>query len=66
MAQVRTRRFPLMLTPEEAQAIEGYRWKNQIATMATATRQLIEKGLTAEAEKAEGASAPTPAPSSTN
>lgn len=64
MAQVRTRRFPLMLKIDEVQAIEEYRWKNQIATMAKATRQLIELGL--QAAKTEGASAPTPAPSSTN
>lgn len=61
MTATRTKRFPLMLSPEEVEAIDGYRWERKISTQAKAVRELIEKGL--RAAKSEGASAPTPAPS---
>lgn len=64
MAAKRTHRFPLMLTPEEVEAIDGYRWRNKIGTMATAVRELMEAGLAAEAaQKSEGPVAPTTSPS---
>lgn len=63
MAPVRTQRFPMMLSPDEAKEIDDYRWKHQIATRADAVRRLIRAGLNEDAKKAEGTSAPTPAPS---
>lgn len=61
MAQVRTERFPLMLSPKEVEAIEGYRWNQKIESRAEAVRRLIAKGL--DAEKSEGPVAPTTSPS---
>ena len=49
----RQRRFPLLLTDKEAEAVAEYRWRNRIASQTEAVRQLISKGL--EMEKAETA-----------
>lgn len=47
----RQRRFPLLLTDKEAEAVAEYRWRNRIASQTEAVRQLIAKGLeTNEAE----------------
>lgn len=60
MAKKRTERFPIMLTPGEVAAIDGFRWKNKLKAQAQAVRQLIEMGLAADdAEKAERPTAPT-------
>jgi hypothetical protein len=61
MAQVRNNRFPMMLSDDETEAIEAYRWRNQIGSKAKAARILIEKGLAAE--NSEGQTAPTVHPS---
>lgn len=63
MAAKRTERFPIMLTPQEVADIEGFRWKHRIKTQASAVRNLIEKGLAADAAKSEGPVAPTTSPS---
>lgn len=49
----RQRRFPLLLTDKEAEAVAEYRWRNRIASQTEAVRQLIAKGL--ENEKADAA-----------
>lgn len=52
----RQRRFPLLLTDKEAEAVAEFRWRNRIASQTEAVRQLIAKGLKAEAEaKSEAA-----------
>jgi hypothetical protein len=57
MRELRQRRFPLILTDNEAEAVAEYRWRNRIASQTEAVRQLIAKGL--ESEKAEGTAIPS-------
>lgn len=64
MAARRTHRFPLMLTTEEVEALDGYRWRNKVSTQAQAVRLLMEAGFAVEAaQKSEGPVAPTTSPS---
>jgi hypothetical protein len=41
-------RLPLMVTQDEAKAIDDWRFDNRIATRAEAIRQLIARGLRAK------------------
>lgn len=52
---LRQRRFPLLLTDQEAEAVSEYRWNNRIPSQTEAVRQLIAKGLEAEAKEGEAA-----------
>lgn len=52
---LRQRRFPLLLNDQEAEAVAEYRWKNRIPSQTEAVRQLIAKGLEAEAKQGEAA-----------
>ena len=47
----RQRRFPLLLNDKEADAVAEYRWAHRIPSQTEAVRQLIAKGLEAEATK---------------
>ena len=49
--ELRQRRFPLILNDKEAEAVAEYRWRNRINSQTEAVRQLIAKGLEAEAAK---------------
>jgi hypothetical protein len=49
--ELRQRRFPLILNEKEAEAVAEYRWRNRISSQSEAVRQLISKGLSAEASK---------------
>lgn len=40
-----------MLTPEEVQQIDDYRWENRIGTRSEAVRTLVRLGLNADANK---------------
>lgn len=51
----RDRRLPLHLTEEELQKVQEYRWRNRIPSQQEAGRQLIAKGLEAEAKQGEAA-----------
>lgn len=51
--KTRQRRFPLLLTDKEANAIAEFRWRNRIASQTEAVRQLIAKGLKADATNPE-------------
>lgn len=53
----RQRRFPLLLSDQEAEAVAEYRWKNRIASQTEAVRQLIAKGLAAEGASKQGEAA---------
>jgi len=55
--ETRQRRFPLLLTDTEADAISEYRWKNRIPSQTEAVRQLIAKGLEVEAANNTGEAA---------
>ena len=44
------RRFPLLLTDKEAEAVAEFRWRNRIPSQTEAVRQLIAKGPKADAE----------------
>lgn len=48
---LRQRRFPLILNDKEAEAVAEYRWAHRIPSQTEAVRQLIAKGLEAEAAK---------------
>ena len=48
--QPRTKRFALMMSPEEFEAIEDFRFANRIGTTAEAVRILCADALTARAE----------------
>ena len=48
----RSVRFPIMLTKQEDEAIQAYRFSRRIGTKAEAARELIDKALEAEATKA--------------
>lgn len=50
---LRQRRFPLLLNDQEAVAVAEYRWRHRIASQTEAVRQLIAKGLEAEAAAAK-------------
>lgn len=45
MAAVRTSRFVVMMTDEEIDKLQQYRFSNQIDTKAGAARELISRGL---------------------
>lgn len=51
----RQRRFPLLLNDKEAEAVAEFRWKHRIESQTEAVRQLIAKGLEAEAKQGEAA-----------
>lgn len=44
---LRTNRFPVMLTDAEVNAIDDWRFENQVATRSGAARRLMESGLVA-------------------
>lgn len=48
---LRQRRFPLLLNDQEAEAVAEYRWKNRIPSQTEAVRQLIAKGIEADAKQ---------------
>lgn len=66
----RSARFPIMLTKQEDEAIQAYRFGRQIGTKAEAVRILIRKGLEAEKMATTGVEfgdqSPADAPSKTD
>lgn len=48
----RSVRFPIMLTKQEDEALQAYRFSRKIGTKAEAARELIEKGLATETKTA--------------
>lgn len=55
--EARDVKFQLMVSPSELTRIEEYRWGRRLESKAEAMRQLIAKGLEAEAEAKEGQAA---------
>lgn len=45
---LRSKRFTILLTEQEEQAISDYRYANRLPTQAEAARTLIKKALTKE------------------
>ncbi|KRA59001.1 hypothetical protein [Rhizobium sp. Root651] len=48
----RTRRFVVMLTPSEEDAIQKFRYDNRLPTKSEAARELIKAGLAGEMKTA--------------
>lgn len=51
----RERRLPVHLSEEEHEQVMEYRWRNRVPSQQEAVRQLIAKGLQAEAKESEAA-----------
>jgi hypothetical protein len=53
----RGERLQIMLTPEELEALDNWRFKSRMPSRAAAVRELLKRGLTAEGfDLAEGGS----------
>jgi hypothetical protein len=46
--EVRGERLQLMLSPEELTALDDFRFKKRMPSRASAVRELLKRGLTAE------------------
>lgn len=57
MSKAKSNRRPLLVSDEEAAAIDEYRWQNRVPSFAEAVRQLIAKGLAAEGASKQGEAA---------
>ncbi len=53
--EARDVKFQLMVSPSELSKIEEYRWAHRLESKAEAIRQLVAKGLQAEAKQGEAA-----------
>lgn len=49
--QPKTARIQVMISDLDARKLDEYRWRNRVPSQAEAVRQLINKGLAAEAVK---------------
>jgi hypothetical protein len=55
--EARHHRLPIHLNDEEISAISEFRWRNRVKSQTEAVRQLIAKGLKAEADAKQGEAA---------
>lgn len=51
--EARQHRLPILLSEQEIDAISEFRWRNRVPSQTEAVRQLIAKGLQAEATNPE-------------
>lgn len=54
MNDLRAERLQIMLSPEELQLIDDFRFANRMPTRAAAVRELLKMGLAAKGEIADG------------